>query len=56
MRLQVMNLPAPADQFPFVLIVDKCDDDLIPAGSLDGFKQQTGATSVLVFSGEVEVA
>ena len=53
MRLQVLHLPAPADEYPFAIVIDQCDHpeeigDLSRAEPL-------GARGVLVFREEVEV-
>jgi hypothetical protein len=59
MRLQVLHLPAPADEYPFVLVVD----DVGPspshtealAESADRIAAKVGARAVLFFSEPVEV-
>lgn len=58
MRLQIMHLPAPPDEYPFALVLDGCTEaDTEAFGSAsDGVKEALGARAVLVFAGEVEVA
>lgn len=59
MRLQVMHLPAPADEYPFALVIDQCEnpDDLGDLSMVsDVAKASLGARGVLVFNAEVEVA
>lgn len=59
MRLQVMHLPAPADSYPFALVIDQCEnpDDLGDLSTITSAAKETlGATGVLVFAAEVEVA
>lgn len=59
MRLQVMHLPAPPDEYPFLLIIDG-----FPVASQrpsemaqlrDVLSERTGARTVLFFEQEVEV-
>lgn len=57
MRLQVMHLPAPADEFPYVLVIDQCEDvDSLGNLIAPETKAAIGARGILVFEGEVEVA
>ncbi len=54
MRLQVMHLPAPADEYPFALVIDQCENPERFA-DLGETKSMIGARAILVFEGEVEV-
>lgn len=54
-RIQVMHLPAPADEYPFILVIDQVGD-LEGLGDLSSVREDTGAKAVLVFADEVEVA
>lgn len=56
MRIQVMHLPAPADEFPFALVIDQCDSPESIRHDLLAAKEGIGARGVLVFESEVEVA
>jgi hypothetical protein len=59
MRLQVLHLPGPADEYPFALVIDQASEtDAAPLRgpeSAPSIKEATGAKAVLVFSQTVEV-
>jgi hypothetical protein len=55
MRLQVMHLPAPPDQYPFALVIDECKSPPADRGQMEGLKHAIDARAVLVFSETVEV-
>ena len=54
MRLQVMHLPAPPDEYPFLLIIDGASTTS-ESTLADGLAEMVGARAVLVFADEVEV-
>lgn len=57
MRLQVMHLPAPPDEYPFALVIDQCDDpEAFLTAATGAAKEALGARGVLVFESEVEIA
>ncbi len=57
-RIQIMRLPAPADEYPFVLILDdvgtESAHDLV-SQLMEGALEAVGARAVLVFPFKVEV-
>lgn len=58
MRIQVLHLPAPADEWPFVLVFDQCSSSAALALTVEhvtGLKEMTGARGVLYFEATVEV-
>ena len=54
-RIQVMHLPAPADEYPFILVIDEVEN-IEGYQFTDKIREQTGASAVLVFEDRVEVA
>ena len=54
MRIQLLHLPAPEDEFPFALVVDQCTEPAMR--DLERLrKEDVGARCVLVFADTVEV-
>lgn len=51
-RLQILHIPAPPDEYPFVLVIDKVED---PIDISSDIVDRMGAQAVLVFREEVEV-
>lgn len=60
MRIQVLHLPGPENEWPFALVFDQCDPAV---GGLDQWKAdigqlvpaEVGARHIFVFAGTVEV-
>lgn len=56
MRIQILHLPAPADDYPFALVIDEAPAlDEQSADGLRSIKGDIGARAVLVFRETVEV-
>jgi hypothetical protein len=56
MRIQLLHLPAPADEYPFVLVIDECrPDEVMPDTNWQDFKADTDCASVIAFAGRVEI-
>lgn len=56
MRLQILNLPAPAGEHPFVRIIDEAEPGLLrDASVIEELKAGVGARAVLCFEQRVEV-
>lgn len=55
MRIQILNLPAPPDQYPYALVFDQCGDQTFQGEDWEEFKASTGAKGVLIFPGTAEV-
>lgn len=55
-RLQILQLPGPADEYPFALVFDQWDSDpQVIREVLEHFKAGTGARTVMVFRESVDV-
>lgn len=63
-RIRILELPVERvcgyTSTPFVLVFDRCDSDLDVAAEVvemgDSIKDATGASGILVFAGEIELA
>lgn len=56
MRLQILHLPGPADEYPFALVIDDVPDArTFMDVELKRARDATGAVGVLVFRETVEV-
>ncbi len=55
MRLQVLHLPAPANEHPFVLVIDKVRDGDMESFDLEALNRRIGSRTVVWWDGEVEI-